>query len=131
MVKTKEVRNSRINPTAVTDEFKSEVGKICDILGVREPDLVRSAVESYVNSLYRNGEVIKFYDEFEKTNVGMYAVAGEYYENGKIMYEFTLMVMNEFNTRSVSYDVIFLDGKIPQNEEIVRKQIINKYERTY
>ena len=61
----------------------------------------------------------------------MYAVAGEYYENGKIMYEFTLMVMNEFNTRSVSYDVIFLDGKIPQNEEIVRKQIINKYERTY
>jgi len=131
MVKTKEIRNSRINPTAVTDEFKSEVGKICDILGVREPDLVRSAVESYVNSLYRNGEVIKFYDEFEKTNVGMYAVAGEYYENGKIMYEFTLMVMNEFNTRSVSYDVIFLDGKIPQNEEIVRKQIINKYERTY
>jgi hypothetical protein len=131
MVKTKEVRNSRINPTAVTDEFKSEVGKICDILGVREPDLVRSAVESYVNSLYRNGEVIKFYDEFEKTNVGMYAVAGEYYENGKIMYEFTFMVMNEFNTRSVSYDVIFLDGKIPQNEEIVRKQIINKYERTY
>lgn len=131
MVKTKEIRNSRINPTAVTDEFKAEVGKICEVLGVREPDLVRSAVESYVNSLYRNGEVIKFYDEFEKTNVGMYAVAGEYYENGKIIYEFTLMVMNEFNTRSVSYDVIFLDGKIPQNEEIVRKQIINKYERTY
>jgi len=78
---TKEVRNSRINPTAVTDEFKSEVGKICDILGVREPDLVRSAVESYVNSLYSNGEVIKFYDEFEKTGVGTYYVAGEYYEN--------------------------------------------------
>ena len=48
-----------------------------------------------------------------------------------MMYEFTLVVMNEFNTRSVSYDVTFLDGKIPQNEEIVCKQIINKYERTY
>ena len=75
MVKVKEIRNSRINPTAVTDEFKEELTNICKVLGVREPDLVRSAVENYVKTLYRNGEVITFEDESERLNNGTYYVA--------------------------------------------------------
>ena len=127
MVKVKEIRNSRINPTAVTDEFKGELTNICKVLRVREPDLVRSAVENYVKTLYRNGEVITFEDESEMLNNGTSYVAGNYYQDGQVVYEFTLVVMYDSNSQSTSYDVTFLD-KTPANEEDVRKQIIRKYE---
>lgn len=127
MVKVKEIRNSRINPTAVTDEFKEELTNICKVLRVREPDLVRSAVENYVKTLYRNGEVITFEDESEMLNNGTSYVAGNYYQDGQVVYEFTLIVMYDSNSQSTSYDVTFLD-KTPANEEDVRKQIIRKYE---
>lgn len=127
MVKVKEIRNSRINPTAVTDEFKEELTNICKVLRVREPDLVRSAVENYVKTLYRNGEVITFEDESEMLNNGTSYVAGNYYQDGQVVYEFTLVVMYDSNSQSTSYDVTFLD-KTPANEEDVRKQIIRKYE---
>ena len=127
MVKVKEIRNSRINPTAVTDEFKEELANICKVLRVKEPDLVRSAVENYVKTLYRNGEVITFEDESEMLNNGTSYVAGNYYQDGQVVYEFTLVVMYDSNSQSTSYDVTFLD-KTPANEEDVRKQIICKYE---
>ena len=127
MVKVKEIRNSRINPTAVTDEFKEELTNICKVLRVREPDLVRSAVENYVKTLYRNGEVITFEDESERLNNGTSYVAGNYYQDGQVVYEFTLVVMYDSNSQSTSYDVTFLD-KTPANEEEIRKQIIRKYE---
>lgn len=127
MVKVKEIRNSRINPTAVTDEFKEELTNICKVLRVREPDLVRSAVENYVKALYRDGEVITFEDESEMLNNGTSYVAGNYYQDGQVVYEFTLVVMYDSNSQSTSYDVAFLD-KTPANEEDVRKQIIRKYE---
>ena len=127
MVKVKEIRNSRINPTAVTDEFKEELANICKVLRVREPDLVRSAVENYVKALYRNGEVITFEDESEMLSNGTSYVAGNYYQNGQVVHEFTLIVMYDSNSQSTSYDVTFLD-ETPANEEDVRKQIIRKYE---
>lgn len=47
-IKTKITRDSRLNPTAVTNEFKEIVTATCDLLGVREPDLIRNAVEKDV-----------------------------------------------------------------------------------
>lgn len=124
-IHTKITRDSRLNPTAVTDEFKKIVTDTCDLLGVREPDLVRSAVEKYVRELYAQGEVIEFEsNNFHKDNIGPQYIVGTIYTAYDTPHNFTLEVMKDQNG-VMGMNVTFLTS----NAELERfeQRIIKKF----
>ena len=124
-IHTKITRDSRLNPTAVTDEFKKIITDTCELLGVREPDLVRSAVEKYVRELYAQGEVVKFdNDNFYKDNVGSQYVAGTVYTAYDVPHNFTLEVISDTNGIT-SMNVTFLSSNT--DLERLQQRIIKKF----
>nr|DAN43994.1 MAG TPA: transcriptional repressor [Caudoviricetes sp.] len=117
-IKTKITRDSRLNPTAVTDEFKEIVTATCDLLGVREPDLIRNAVEKYVREMYAHGDVITFdTDNLHKGNVGSQYITGTIYTSFDRPNQFTLEVISD-EEKVIGMSVTFLKS----NEELERLQ---------
>lgn len=124
-IKTKITRDSRLNPTAVTDEFKEIVTATCDLLGVREPDLIRNAVEKYVREMYAHGDVITFdADNFHKGNVGSQYITGTVYTSFDRPNQFTLEVISD-EEKVIGMSVTFLKS----NEELERlhQRIIKRF----
>lgn len=124
-IKTKITRDSRLDPTAVTDEFKEIVTATCDLLGVREPDLIRNAVEKYVREMYAHGDVITFdADNFHKGNVGAQYITGTIYTSFDRPNQFTLEVISN-EEKVIGMSVTFLKS----NEELERlhQRIIKRF----
>ena len=124
-IKTKITRDSRLNPTAVTNEFKEIATATCDLLGVREPDLIRNAVEKYVREMYAHGDVITFdTDNFHKGNVGSQYVTGTVYTSFDRPNHFTLEVISD-EEKVIGMSVTFLKS----NEELERlhQRIIKRF----
>ena len=114
-IKTKITRDSRLNPTAVTNEFKEIVTATCDLLGVREPDLIRNAVEKYVREMYAHGDVITF--DTDNFHVGSKYITGTIYTSFDRPNQFTLEVISD-EEKVIGMSVTFLKS----NEELERLQ---------